>query len=455
MPAEIRSGWSPTRSFDWGYVAEPDELGVVRDLPRGRLMGGCSSTNATFALRGSPADYDGWAALGNRGWAFEDVLPYFRRLERDDDFGAEEWHGRDGAVPIRRYQSAELTDVATAGLVAFEAAGFPMLDDHNRPGAVGAGRTPVNTSPKGLRVSTALAYLPTDQARPNLTIRPDTPVAEVVLDGNRAVGVHLVDGSRLEAGVVVVAAGTYATPVLLQRSGVGPAELLRSVGVPVLVDLQGVGRNLIDHPLVEVDVVYRKEVVPVPLFQVVATFHSTEPSDRAPDLQCLIGGPYPAAADEPASFFVGAALLKPRSRGSVRLRSADPVDPPRIELGYYREADDLERLATGLDRVIDVASHSSFAALATVPFAMERRTPPEMDEWIRRNTGTYHHPVGTCAMGPDPSAGAVVNADGQVHGVERLFVADASVMPDIPSANTHLPTVMVAERLSDRIAERL
>jgi choline dehydrogenase len=455
MPADVRNGWSPTRSFDWGYAAEPDELGVVRDLPRGRLLGGCSSTNVTFALRGSPADYDAWAALGNRGWAFEDVLPYFRRLERDDDFGGETWHGGDGPVPIRRYPAAELTDVATAGLAAFEAAGFPMLEDHNRPGAVGAGRAPVNTTADGLRVSTALAYLPTSGGRPNLTIRPNTAVAAVVLDRHRAVGVRLVDGSRLEAGIVILAAGAYASPVLLQRSGVGPAEVLRPVGVLVLADLPGVGQNLIDHPSVEVDLVYRHEVVPAPLFQVLATFHSGEAADKAPDLQCLIGGPYPATAEEPASFFVAASLLKPRSRGTVRLRSADPVDPPRIELGYYREPDDLERLAAGFDRAIDVAGQSSVAAVATVPFVKKPRTPPEMDEWIRWNTWTYHHPVGTCAMGPDPSAGAVVDADGRVHAVEGPFVADASVMPDIPSANTHLPTVMVAERLSDRIAERL
>lgn len=456
MPADIRSGWRPAFSFDWEFASEPDERGVTRDLPRGRLLGGCSSTNATFALRGSPADYDAWAASGNDGWAFEDVLSSFRRLERDDDFGNEPWHGRDGPLPIRRYPETELTDVSAAGLAAFEMAGFAMVEDHNRPWAVGAGRAPVNTNADGLRVSTALAYLPAGKEPPNLTLRPDTSVAEVVLDRHRAVGVRLIDGSLLEAGAVVLAAGAYGSPLVLQRSGIGPAAVLRSVDIPIYVDLAGVGRNLVDHPAADIQLVSRHEAVPGPIFQIVATFHSAgRGADEAPDLQCLIGGPFPATAEEPASFFLAAALLKPRSRGTVRLRSADPADPPMIDLGYFRERTDLERLAAGLDRAVEVASQRSLEALATTPFVREMRTPAEMGEWIRRNAWTYHHPVGTCTMGPDPSAGAVVDPGGRVHGVEGLFVADASVMPDIPSANTHLPTVMVAERMSDRIAERL
>ena len=455
MPAEIRSGWTWTNTFDWGYVSEPDDAGVTRPLPRGRLLGGCSSTNATFALRGSPADYDVWAALGNDGWAFDDVLPYFRRLERDQDFGDEAWHGHEGPLPIRRYPAAELTDVSSAGLVGLEQAGFPMVNDHNRPWAVGAGPTPVNTDASGLRVSTALAYLPAPGERANLTVRPDAQVAELILDGTRAVGVRLIDGSRFEAGAVVLAGGTYGSPALLLRSGIGPAADLRSVGVSVRADLSSVGRNLIDHPGVDIELAYREEVGPAPRFQIVATFHSDgRPASEAPDLQCLIYGPYPATADEPASFSLAAALLKPRSRGSVRLRSADPAEPPRVDLGFFREPGDLDRLAAGLARAAEVASQPAFAAISATPFVPEQRSPAETREWIRRNTWTYHHPVGTCAMGPDPSAGAVVDAGGRVHGLEGLFVADASVMPDIPSGNTNVPTIMVAERMSDLIADR-
>jgi choline dehydrogenase len=224
----------------------------------------------------------------------------------------------------------------------------------------------------------------------------------------------------------------------------------------VRADLPGVGRNLIDHPGVSVDLGYRREVAPGPHFQVVATFHSADrTAPDPPDLHCLVAGPYPANADGPASFSVAAALLKPRSRGTVRLRSTDPADPPRIELGYYRDTDDLERVVGAFDRAIEVATRPSFAALSTAPFRRTARTPAEMREWIRRNTWTYHHPVGTCSMGPRGSTGTVVDPGGRVNGVDGLFVADASVMPDIPSANTHVPTVMVAERLSDRIAAQI
>jgi choline dehydrogenase len=456
MPPEIRNGWRWTSSFDWGFISEPDEVGISRALPRGRLLGGCSSTNATFALRGSPADYDAWAALGNEGWAFDDVLPYFCRLERDDDFSGERWHGRDGPLPIRRYPTGALTDVSAAGLAAFETAGFPILEDHNRPWAVGAARTPVNTNADGVRVSTALAYLPASAPRPNLTIRPDAPVADVTMDGRRAVGVRLMDGSLIEAGSVILAAGAYASPALLLRSGIGSAADLRRLDLPVRADLPGVGRNLIDHPGVSVDLPYRHEVRPGPIFQIVATFHSAAQASRdPPDLQCLVYGPYPDSADGPASFSVAAALLKPISRGTVRLRSTDPADPPRIELGYYRENDDIERMIGGFGRVLEAASQPSLAALSMATSIASVQSPADLRDWIRRNTWTYHHPVGTCAMGLDPAAGAVVSPDGRVHGVEDLFVADASVMPDIPSSNTHLPTIMVAERLSDLIGARL
>jgi len=451
MPAEIRSGWRPTRIFDWGYVAEPDEYGKARELPRGRLLGGCSSTNATFALRGSPADYDAWAADGNPGWSFEAVLPYFIRLENDADFGDQAWHGDSGPIPIRRYRPEEFTDVAVAALDAFQAIGLETVADHNAPGALGAGSIPVNCR-DGVRVSTALAYLPAPTERPNLDLRCDAQVAEVVMDGSRAVGVRLLSGETVEADVIVLCAGAYASPALLLRSGVGPANDLRALGIEVRADLPGVGRNLADHPSVSLELPYRSDPEPAPLFQVVATLHSSESTSAdPPDLQSAVFGPY--EADEgPATFMCAAALLKPRSRGSVKLRSTAPSDPPRIELGYLSEDADADRLAEGLARVEALVSHPAIRALGGVgPPGPDSppRDPRSRREWVRRNCWTYHHVVGTCAMGPASQRAAVVDAGGRVHGTEGLFVADASVMPDIPSANTHIPTVMVAERIAE------
>jgi choline dehydrogenase len=239
---------------------------------------------------------------------------------------------------------------------------------------------------------------------------------------------------------------------LLLRSGIGPAGHLRELGIPVVADLPGVGANLADHPAVSLDFGYPRQVRPAPLFQVIATTHSTDAAgDGPPDLQYIVGGPF--ADGDRGTFFIGVALLKPASRGTVRLRSADPSAAPRIDLGYFREPRDLDRLANGLIRIREPAGTGPIAGLsggeelAPGPgiAAGDRR---RLRQWIRRNAWTYHHPAGTCAMGSDPAAGAVVNAAGRVHGTGGLTVADASIMPDIPSANTHIPTIMIAERIA-------
>ena len=372
-PADVRDGWRPTIRHDWGYVAEPDAVGVARPLPRGKLLGGCSSTNATFALRGHPADYDAWAQAGNDGWSFDDVLPFFTRLENDADFGEAAWHGDSGPLPIRRYRDDEFTDVARAGLKALEHAGCTWVPDANAPGAVGVAALPTNTL-GGERISTARAYLP------------------------------------------------------------------------------GVGANLADHPAVSIDFGYDRDVRPAPAFQVAATLRS-ESADTGgpPDLQCIVGGPFGNGG--PGAFFLGVALLKPRSRGAVRLRPADPSAAPCIDLGYFREPADLDRLAAGLARIRESAAAAVSAELSCGAELAPGPDIPKGDqdvlrEWIRRAAWTYHHPVGTCAMGPAPGSGSVVDATGTVHGIDGLSVADASVMPDIPSANTHIPTVMIAERIA-------
>jgi choline dehydrogenase len=451
IPVDVRDGWRPTTSHDWGYIAEPDEAGVARALPRGKLLGGCSSTNATFALRGHPADYDAWARAGNHGWSFEEVLPFFVRLESDADFGGMPWHGDDGPLPIRRYGGHELTDVALAGLAALEKAGCGRVPDANAPGAVGVAATPMNTR-DGERVSTAIAYLPAGRPWPNLTVRCGTEAAGLLVERGHVTGVRLANGGEIRAARVILCAGAYGTPALLMRSGIGPAGHLRQFGIPVVADLPGVGANLADHPAVSVDLGYDPPVRPAPVFQVAATLHSEDADGNGPpDLQCLVGGPF--ANRSCGSFFLGVALLKPWSRGTVRLRSADPSAAPRIDLGYFREPADLDRLAAGLGRVRESATAAAIAELSGgVELAPGRDVangdPQGLREWIRRNAWTYHHPVGTCAMGPAPDSGAVVDASGEVHGVSGLSVADASVMPDIPSANTHIPTVMIAERIA-------
>ena len=456
MPPDVKSGWRPTRSFDWGFRSEPDQYGHIRDLPRGRVLGGCSSTNATFALRGSPADYDAWAERGNPGWSFDDVLPYFRRLEHDEDFAHEAWHGADGPLPIRRYRDEELTDIALAALAAYERAGVPTVADLNAPGAVGAGKAPVNCV-EGTRVSTALAYLPTDlDLRPNLELRCDTTIATIAMDGTRAVGVRLLDGELISADRVVLCTGAYASPILLQRSGIGDAAELARHAIPVVVDRPGVGRNLADHPSVSVEFGYVGEPAPAPLFQVCATLRSSHATvNDSPDLQCIVYGPYPATETEPSLFMVGAALLKPLSRGSVTLRSTSPSDPPSIDLRYLEEPLDVDRILEGLVLAEGIGADPALQALADGTSVEPPSSKSERREWVRRNSWTYHHAVGTCAMGPADDENSVVDAEGRVYGAEALFVIDASIMPDVPSANTHVPVVMIAERLADSLSSEL
>jgi choline dehydrogenase len=212
------------------------------------------------------------------------VLPYFRRLEADADFGDQPWHGHSGPMPVRRYLDLDYTELGAAALRALEQVGFPPVYDHNRPGAVGAGRMPM-TSRDGRRVTTADGYLPVGATPPNLTIRPETHVAEVTFEGSRATGVRLLDGEVVEAGWVVLCAGVYGSPPILMRSGIGPADHLRSVEVPVGVDLRGVGANLADHPAVSIECGYRGPTRAEPVLHFMATFHSAAtPGEAAPDL---------------------------------------------------------------------------------------------------------------------------------------------------------------------------
>ena len=325
-----------------------------------------------FTPRGAPADYDGWAALGNAGWGFDDVLPYFIRLESDKDFGDRPWHGDRGPMPSTRYLDLDYTDVAAASLDALVAAGFPAIEDHNRPGAVGAGRMPMG-SRDGIRVTTADAYVPLGATPPNLAIQTDSQVADVVFDGVRASGVRLVDGTVIEAGWVVLCAGTYGSPAILMRSGIGPVEHLRSVGVSV-PRRSGGRRREPRRPS------RRGRRLRVPRS---GAERSDPPSDRhlpqlvstsdgPPDLMLWVSDP----AGQPASFEIGVVLLKPRSRGIVRLRSTDPAEPPVIELPDLSDPTDIERLVEGYRRAYELARRPEIRRLCAGPLPAEPGRKP-------------------------------------------------------------------------------
>ena len=456
LPADIADGSMPATSHDWGFISEPDERGRTVPLPRGRLMGGCSATNACFALRGWPQDYDRWAAAGNPGWSFADLLPVFRAIESDADFGGG-WHGASGPVPIGRPSAGELSPLQRAFAEAAVAAGHRPAGDHNEPGTAGVGPSPRNVR-DGLRMSAALTHLTVARGRPNLTIRADTTVDRVELHGTTTRGIRTADGEIVEADTVVVTAGSYASPAILMRSGIGPAAGLRGLGIGVAADLPGVGENLIDHPLVAVDLPTTPGYAG-PRFQVMLTLRSplADPGGP-PDLHLFAAGPFDDAASPAGGVFgIVAGLMAVRSRGSVRLRSADPADPPRIDIAHLRHPDDMARMieatrqARRLSRTPPLAGFVTGAELAPGP-AISNDDTAGLARSIRQRAGSYHHPVGTCAMGPDPGDGAVVDVRGAVHGVGGLWVADASVMPAIPAANTYLSTIVVAERIAQGLS---
>jgi choline dehydrogenase len=428
------------------------ELLRLRSEARAEL-GGCSSTNACFALRGAPQDYDGWSTPGNPAWGFTDVLEHFRRLETDRDFH-DEWHGADGPIPIRRYRSEELTSAQAAFLGGAIAAGHRYVEDHNRPGTVGAGPSPRNVD-NGMRMSTAVTYLAQARSRANLTIRPDTMVARIECSGTRATGVRILDGSLIEADRVVLAAGTYASPAILARSGIGPSAELRALDIAAIADLPGVGSNLADHPLVSIDLPARPEPGPS-RFQSHLTLHASTTDLAMPaDLLLFLAGPFEVGPDQSemgATVGIVAGLMAPRSRGWVRLRSNRPGDPPRIHLAHLDDPD-LERMLDALSEARRLARTEPMAAITHGEELSPGPSCPPGDrvalaKWVRSAVSTFHHPVGTCAMGRDPREGAVTDARGSVHGIDGLTVAHASIMPTIPSATTNLPTIMVAEHIA-------
>ena len=434
VPADVADASCPTVAHDWGYAAETVDGRAVA-VPRARLMGGCSSTNATAALRGAPSDYDEWAALGNEGWAWADLLPFFCMLETDLDF-ADAWHGADGPIAIQRAAPDEIRDHQLASLDAALELGMQPVDDHNRPGAVGVGLLPRNAR-WGVRMSTALTYLETARARPNLAVRANALVDCVVVGDGRARGVRLAGGETLDADEVVVSAGAYNSPSILLRSGIGSAEDLRALGVDVVANLP-VGANLMEHPLLSVD--YHSRTAPgTDWFQTAITCRSDHAGTDPFDLHLLPGGPVETSPDE-FVFIVLVGLMRPSSRGSVSLRTLDPNAPPRIVLGGLREPDDLARMVEGVERARELVHTAPLSGLVVGDEL--RPGPGDLETAILREVGVYHHASGTCAMG------SVVDNEGRVLGVDGLRVVDASIMPTIPAANTNLPTIMLAERIA-------
>jgi choline dehydrogenase len=444
---------------DWGLSYSPTAGRDVR-FPRGRVTGGSSAVNTCIALRGMPEDYDEWASFGNPEWGWERVLPAFRRLERDLDFGEAPWHGDAGPISIRRYPESELTVPQAAFLDAARRLGYPDCPDANDPSSWGSGPHPMNKLGR-LRVSCAVGYLAPARIRPNLIIRPNTFVTRLLIRGGVCVGAEArrTDGTlqTLEARLVVLCAGALLSPAVLMRSGVGPRAQLEAHGIDVARDLPGVGANLSDHPALSV-VLHARDAGHVdPALPIIQTIlrYTADGSEKRNDLQIEMLT-FSKRRDGQAAFAIAGVLEYQHGRGVLRLASADPDEGPIVENRFCEDERDLARLVGCYKDVMAFARAGPIADLAA-DFAFPRggqASDEEIAGFCRRFSGSGFHPSGTARMGPAADPMAVVDQYGRCHGVERLVVADASIMPLVPRANTNLTAIMIGEKVGEWLRTR-
>ena len=450
-PEELLDARALPETHDWGYRGQ-GAAGQHLAFERARVIGGCSAHNGCALFAGWRGDYDAWAASGCPGWSCEELRPRFARsIER---------------LRVRRFSPDEIQPFQRGFLGAAVAVGIPCTDDvDDLDGEVGCGSEPMNVV-DGVRWNTAFAYLDPVRDRRGLTIVADATVERVLMANGRAFGVHArVAGQpgELRADLVVLAAGAYGTPEILLRSGIGPAADLREHGIEVHADLPAVGANLHDHPAAQLEFAGTEQ-----LREELALFARTrwlpEEQTLAKIASPMADGPfdlhvYPwVEPDEaqPAGWrcVVPAGLLTPKSRGRLRLRSADPGQRAEVDHAYLAEAEDVAALAYGVRWALQVVRQPEIAAYLGSPL----RFPPgigdnALDRWIRSTHTHIWHPAGTCRMGPDPAQGAVVDPRGRVHGVRGLRVADASLFQQLPRATPALPIAVIGERIADLILE--
>jgi choline dehydrogenase len=480
IPAGLMFALADPR-FDWGYRTDPDPTRNNREehWPRGRLLGGSSSTNGMIFVRGQAQDYDNWAASGADGWSFSDLLPLFKRME-STDIGENPYRGRSGPMRIvPTWTMRKAVDVFLAGCSEIQ---IPQNADYNGATQEGAGIVQMNKH-RGARHSASVAFLRPAMQRSNLSVGSGVLVTKIVFDGKRAVGVEFTQGGKTHKlrcrREVILSGGVINSPQLLMLSGVGPADDLRELGLSVLENLPGVGKNLMDHPNLIQDrfvtlptmngevwphrmvlnglrwLLTRSGPVSTAGAQALA-FTKSDPSRERPDLQ-LHFAPHVYAFENGVvsvakrnGVTVIANVSNPKSRGEVKLRSARATDAPHILPRMFENEDDLLTLARGVRLVERLFASPSFSAIvakdATYP---AWQTEAELHDTIRQFSTVTYHPAGTCKMGKDPSA--VVDPQLKVHGVSGLRVADASVFPTLVSGNTNAAAMVVGEKASDLI----
>jgi choline dehydrogenase len=473
-------------SVNWCYETEPDPGAAGRRVfwPRGKVLGGSSSINGMVYIRGQAEDFDHWRQLGNTGWSFDDVLPYFRRAEHQTR-GADEFHGSGG--PLCVSDVPDHHPICEAFLESAVELGFPRNDDFNGARQDGAGYHQTTTR-NGRRCSTAVGYLRPALQRRNLQVITEALSDKILFEGRRAVGVTFRRQGRSHtaraAREIILCGGAVNSPQLLMLSGIGPAAQLAALGIPVVQDLPGVGHNLQDHysapvklrcrfPITVNDVMQSnvkklKVGLEYYLFRrgplalctsPAALFARTRPELASPDVKLSIS---PFSADRPqdglhpwSGFSMIAYQLRPESRGEIKLRSANPADPPAVYPNYLTAQTDQQTIVAGLKlcRQLLANPHLQHFAEAEMLPGPAVQSDDELLAYARQRGGTVYHPTSTCKMGIDPLA--VVDPQLRVHGIAGLRVADASIMPTVVSGNTNAATIMIGERCADLLREEV
>jgi choline dehydrogenase len=450
--ANIVAG-SPT--FDWQYhTQDAARLGHDIPVPRGRVIGGSSAVNACVAMRARPADFARWAKRGIEEWSWEEVLAAYKALENTPT-GDDAWHGRTGPLPIHQRTADENTPSMRAFVEASEALGLTHIADFNGATQHGVGPYPLNVV-DGVRVNTGMAYL-TDavRARSNLAIRGDAEVDSVVIEGKRAVGVKLVDGKVLSAGEVILAAGTFGSPAILMRSGIGPSQHLSDLGIATIANLP-VGNRLQSHPFFYNVYALKREANAMKPAAGAIIWTRSQNVDPG-DLDLHIAGTHlidPNASPTGGAIVLSCAVTLPKSIGWLRLSSRDPRATPHIHYNFFDDENDLDRLVEAVRLSRKVGRTAPFSDL--IDHELAPGNTVDDGEALRVNivssVADYGHPTSTVPMGADSDPTAVVDAWGKVRGVEALRVVDASILPDIPSVATNVTTIMVAERIAAKLS---
>ncbi len=488
----IPAGYSHTikdPKVNWLYKTQPTPgtKDRVHVWPRGKVLGGSSSINGLLYIRGQSQDYDGWRQMGNTGWGWDDVLPYFKKAE-DQQHGADAFHGTGG--PLSVTDVTESNPISDAVVKAGVEAGLPKNPDPNGASQEGIGYYQL-TVKNGKRVSAAVAYLHPVMKRPNLTVETHALAKRILFRGRRAIGVsYRQDGQDLEARAekeIILCGGAINSPQLLQLSGIGAGEHLRSLKIETVHHLPGVGENLQDHFIA--GLLYRvitkgslnersrgwplvKEIAKWALLRKglltmspahVFAFAKSRPDLETPDIQfCILPGTLDSdkflsegkfELEREPGLTLAPIILNPESRGSIRISSPSPEEPPAIEPNYLDSPRDQQVIVAGLKWGRTIANQSaldSFLGHEVSP-GPEAKTDEDLLEFARNAGSTIYHPTGTCRMGASSDPMAVVDAELRVHGLSHLRVVDASVMPLIPSGNTNAPTIMIAEKAADMI----